>query len=158
MAEKAVPLTKDGMERLKQELDHLINVRRHEVADRIHASKELASAQNNSEYEEAKNEQAFVEGRIMTLEHMLQNATIIDEEAAHHASRVQIGSTVHVNDDASGKEMQYTIVGGAEAQPTKGLISNDSPVGLALLGKRVGDVVQISVPKGVLKLTVTKIS
>ena len=157
MAEKAVPLTKDGMERLKQELDQLINVRRHEVADRIHQSKELTSAQNSSEYEEAKNEQAFVEGRIMTLEHMLQNAIVIDEEAAHHASRVQIGSTVHVS-DGSGKAMEYTIVGGAEAQPTKGLISNDSPVGLALLGKRVGDEVQISVPKGVLKLTVKKIS
>ena len=157
MAEKVVPLTKDGMTRLQQELDHLINVRRHEVADRIHASKELASAQNNSEYEEAKNEQAFVEGRIMTLERMLYNAIVIDEEAAHHASRVQIGSTVHVSDGA-GKEMTYTIVGGAEAQPTKGLISNDSPVGLALLGKRVGDDVQISVPKGVLKLTVTAIT
>jgi transcription elongation factor GreA len=156
MAEKAVPLTKDGMARLKQELAHLIDVRRHEVANRIHQSKELASAQNNSEYEDAKNEQAFVEGRILTIEHMLQNAILIDEEAAHNASRVQIGSTVYVN-DAAGKEMQYTIVGGAEAQPTKGLISNDSPVGLALLGKRVGDVVQISVPKGVLKLTVTKI-
>jgi len=157
MAEKAVPLTKEGMVRLQEELNHLISVRRHEVADRIHQSKELTNAQNNSEYEEAKNEQAFVEGRIMTLERMLQNATVIDEEAAHHASRVQIGSTVHVS-DANGKEMTYTIVGGAEAQPTKGLISNDSPVGLALLGKRVGDRVQISVPKGVLKLTVTKIS
>jgi transcription elongation factor GreA len=157
MAEKAVPLTKAGMARLKDELDHLVSVRRHEVADRIHQSKELASAQNNSEYEEAKNEQAFVEGRILTLEHMLQNAIVIDEEAAHHASRVQIGSTVHVS-DGNGKEMQYTIVGGAEAKPTKGLISNDSPVGLALLGKRVGDQVQISVPKGVLKLKVTAIS
>jgi len=157
MAEKAVPLTKEGLARLQQELDHLINVRRHEVAERIHATRELASTQNNSEYEEAKNEQAFVEGRIMTLEHMLQNAIIIDEEAAHKASRVQIGSTVRVR-DAEGKETQYTIVGGAEAQPTKGYISNDSPVGLALLGKRVGDEVQISVPKGVLRLTVTEIS
>jgi transcription elongation factor GreA len=157
MAEKVVPLTREGMERMKEELNHLINVRRHEVADRIHASKELASAQNNSEYEEAKNEQAFVEGRILTLEHMLQNAMLIDEAAAHTASRVQIGSTVKVN-DGNGKEMQYTIVGGAEAQPGKGWISNDSPVGLALLGKRVGDLVQISVPKGVLKLTVTEIS
>ena len=157
MAEKAVPLTKEGLAKLKQELDHLINVRRHEVADRIHQSKEDATAQNNSEYEDAKNEQAFVEGRIMTLEHMLQNASIIDEEAAHHANRVQIGSTVHVN-DGDGKSFEYTIVGGAEAQPSKGYISNDSPVGLALLGKRVGDQVQISVPKGVLKLTVTAIT
>jgi transcription elongation factor GreA len=157
MAEKAVPMTKDGIERLEKELEHLRNVRRPEVAERIHAAKELASAQNNAEYEEAKNEQAFVEGRIMTLQHLLQNATIIDEEAAHHASLVQIGSTVHVQ-DADGKAIEYTIVGAAEARPTGGLISNESPVGMALLGKRVGDQVQISVPKGVLRLTVTGIS
>lgn len=149
-------MTKDGVVRLEKELEHLVNVRRAEVADRIHQAKELASAQNNSEYEEAKNEQAFVEGRILTLEHLLQNATIIDQEAAHQSSRVQIGSTVTVSDGA-GKTMEYTIVGGTESQPTKGLISNDSPVGMALLGKRVGDDVQISVPKGVLKLTVTQI-
>jgi transcription elongation factor GreA len=157
MAEKAVPMTKDGIQRLEKELEHLRNVRRPEVAERIHAAKELASAQNNAEYEEAKNEQAFVEGRIMTLQHLLQNATIIDEEAAHHASLVQIGSTVHVQ-DADGKAIEYTIVGAAEARPTGGLISNESPVGMALLGKRVGDEVQISVPKGVLRLTVTGIS
>src|SRR3954447_10924471 len=94
MAEKAMPMTKEGMERLEKELANLRDVRRHEVAARIHEAKELASAQNNSEYEEAKNEQAFVEGRIMTLEHLLANATVIDEEAAHHASRVQLGTKV----------------------------------------------------------------
>jgi len=157
MAEKAVPMTKEGIERLEKELDHLRSVRRHEVADRIHEAKELASAQNNAEYEEAKNEQAFVEGRIMTLEHLLQNATIIDEEAAHHASRVQVGSKVSVA-GADGKKTDYTIVGAAEARPTEGMISNESPVGRALLGKRVGDEVQIQVPKGVLRLTITGIS
>ena len=157
MAEKAVPLTKEGLERLEKELEHLRSVRRPEVAERIHAAKELASAQNNAEYEEAKNEQAFVEGRIMTLEHILQNASVIDEEAAHHASRVQIGSTVSVG-SGDGKIVEYTIVGPAEARPTEGLISNESPVGKALLGKRVGDEIQVSVPKGVLRLTVTSIS
>jgi transcription elongation factor GreA len=157
MAEKAVPMTKEGIERLEKELDHLRNVRRHEVAERIHEAKELASAQNNAEYEEAKNEQAFVEGRIMTLEHLLQNATVIDEEAAHHASIVQIGSKVSVT-AAEGQKTDYTIVGAAEARPTEGMISNESPVGRALLGKRVGDEVQIQVPKGVLRLTVTAIS
>jgi len=156
MAEKAVPMTKDGIKKLEKELDHLRSVRRHEVAGRIHEAKELASAQNNAEYEEAKNEQAFVEGRIMTLEHLLQNASLIDEEAAHHASQVQVGSSVTVNDE-NGKQVEYTIVGAAEAQPTSGLISNESPVGRALLGKRVGDEVQISVPKGVFRLTVTRI-
>jgi transcription elongation factor GreA len=157
MAEKAVPMTKEGIERLEKELEHLRNVRRHEVAERIHEAKELASAQNNAEYEEAKNEQAFVEGRIMTLEHLLQNATVIDEEAAHHASRVQIGSKVTVT-GPDDKKTDYTIVGAAEARPTEGLISNESPVGRALLGKRVGDEVQVQVPKGVLRLTVAKIS
>jgi transcription elongation factor GreA len=156
MAEKAVPMTKEGIQRLQKELDHLLEVRRPEVAERIHAAKELASAQNNAEYEEAKNEQAFVEGRILTLEHLLQNVTVIDEEAAHHANRVQLGSTVEVAGD--GKKMTYTIVGPAEANPTEGKLSNESPVGRALLGKRVGDEVQVQVPKGVTRFTVKNIS
>ena len=150
-------MTKEGIERLEKELDHLRNIRRQEVADRIHAAKELASAQNNAEYEEAKNEQAFVEGRILTLERLLQNATIIDVEAAHHANRVQLGSKVAVT-TSEGQSLEYTIVGPAEAHPTDGLISNESPVGRALLGKRVGDQVQVQVPRGVLRLTVNSIS
>ena len=157
MAEKAVPMTKDGIAKLEKELEHLLAVRRPEVAGRIHQAKELASAQNNSEYEEAKNEQAFVEGRIMTIEHLLQNVAVIDEEAAHHASRVQLGAKVGVT-TSEGKKMAYTIVGPAEAHPTDGLISNESPVGRALLGKRVGDEIQVSVPKGVTRMTVTSIS
>jgi transcription elongation factor GreA len=153
MAEKATPLTREGKARLEQELEHLVNVRRPEVAERIHESKELASTQNNAEYEEAKNEQAFVEGRILTLEHILQNAQVIDEEAAHNASRVQLGSRVKVS-SSEGEKHEYTIVGPAEARPTEGLISNESPVGRALLGKRVGDDVQVQVPKGLLRLTV----
>ncbi len=157
MAEKAVPMTKDGIERLEKELEQLRNVRRPEVAERIHAAKELASAQNNAEYEEAKNEQAFVEGRIMTLEHLLQNVSVIDEESAHHANRAQLGSKLTL-DSSDGHTLVYTIVGPAEARPTEGMISNESPVGRALLGKRVGDQVQVQVPKGVLRLTVKEIS
>ena len=157
MDEKAMPMTREGMERLEKELANLRDVRRHEVAARIHEAKELASAQNNSEYEEAKNEQAFVEGRIMTLEHLLANATVIDEEAAHHANRVQIGAKVGIK-TSNGKALDYTIVGAAEARPTEGMISNESPVGRALLGKRVGDEVQISAPKGVVKMSVVAIS
>ena len=156
MAEKAVPMTKEGIQRLQKELDHLLEVRRPEVAERIHAAKELASAQNNAEYEEAKNEQAFVEGRILTLEHLLQNVSVIDEEAAHNATRVQLGSTVEV--DADGRKMSYTIVGPAEANPGEGKLSNESPVGRALLGKRVGDEVQVQVPKGVTRFTVKSIA
>jgi transcription elongation factor GreA len=149
-------MTKDGIQRLQKELDHLLEVRRPEVAERIHAAKELASAQNNAEYEEAKNEQAFVEGRILTLEHLLQNVTVIDEEAAHHANRVQLGSTVEV--DGDGRKMTYTIVGPAEANPGEGKLSNESPVGRALLGKRVGDEIQVQVPKGVMRFTVKNIA
>jgi transcription elongation factor GreA len=157
MAEKAVPMTKDGIDKLEKELEHLRAVKRPDVADRIHQAKELASAQNNSEYEEAKNEQAFIEGRIITLERLLSNVSIIDEEAAHHASRVQLGAKVTISTD-DGKKMDYTIVGPAEVDAKLGHISNESPVGRALMGKRVGDKVQVSAPRGVMKLTVEGIS
>jgi transcription elongation factor GreA len=155
--EKNVPLTKDGLAKLEQELDHLKTVRRPQVAERIHQAKELASTQNNAEYDDAKNEQAFVEGRILTIEKLIQNSSVIDEEEAHHANRVQIGSNVTVV-GGDGKEEKYTIVGTAEADPKTGKISNESPVGRALLGKRVGDEVQVSVPKGITRFTVSSIS
>lgn len=156
MVDHPVLLTEEGLARLEKELEYLKTVRRPQVAERIRQAKELASTQNNAEYDDAKNDQAFVEGRILTLEKLIQDATIIDEEQAHHASQVQIGSTVHLV-DAQGKRQQFTIVGSAEADPKDGKISNESPVGQALLGKRVGDEVQVSVPKGLLRFTVTKI-
>ena len=158
MEDRPVLLTEEGRTKLTQELEHLKTVRRPEVADRIRQSKELASTQNNAEFDDAKNEQAFVEGRILTLEQMIQHATIIDEEQAHRASRVQIGSTVTVSEGKGKKLQQYHIVGSAEADPKEGRISNESPVGIALLGKRPGDAVQVNVPKGVLRFTITKIS
>ena len=151
---KPVPLTPEGLAKLERELDYLRTVRRQEVADRIHQAKELASTQNNAEYDDAKNEQAFVEGRILTLEKMIQNAVIIEER---HSSRVELGSKVSVV-NADGKEEHYTIVGSAEASPKDGRISNESPVGRALLGKSVGEEVQVQVPAGVLRLTITTIS
>ena len=157
MAEHPVPLTQDGLAKLEQELEYLKTVRRPQVAERIRQSKELASTQNNAEYDDAKNEQAFVEGRILTLEKLIQDSVLIDEEKAHHASQVQIGSTVSVA-VAEGKKQEFTIVGSAEADPTHGRISNESPVGRALLGKRVGDEVVVNVPKGALRYTVVKIS
>ncbi len=156
MPDQPVLLTEEGLAKLEQELEHLKHVRRPQVAERIRQSKELASTQNNAEYDDAKNEQAFVEGRILTLEKLIQDSTIIDEERAHHASQVQIGSTVTVS-EGKGKRQQFTIVGSAEADPKEGKISNESPVGRALLGKRVGDEVQVVVPKGTLRFTVTKI-
>ena len=157
MPEHPVLLTKEGFAKLEEELVHLKAARRPQVAERIRQAKELASTQNNAEYDDAKNEQAFVEGRILTLEKMIQDATLIDEEQAHHAKEVQIGSTVHVIEGKDKRE-QFTIVGSAEVDPKSGKISNESPVGIALLGKRVGDEVQVNVPKGVLRFTVTKIS
>jgi transcription elongation factor GreA len=157
MVDHPVLLTEEGLARLEKELEQLKTVRRPLVAERIRQAKELASTQNNAEYDDAKNDQAFVEGRILTLEQLIQDARIINEEEAHHASSVQIGSTIHLV-DSEGKKIQYTIVGSAEADPKGGRISNESPVGLALLGKRVGDEVQVSVPKGLLRFTLTKIS
>lgn len=158
MEEHPVLLTEEGLAKLKQELEQLKTVRRPEVAERIRQSKELTNTQNNAEFDDAKNEQAFVEGRILTLEQMIQDATIIDEERAHHASRVQIGSTVTVSEGTGKKLQQYHIVGSAEADPKEGRISNESPVGIALLGKRPGDAVQVNAPKGILRFTITKIS
>lgn len=157
MVDHPVLLTEEGLARLEKELEYLKTVRRPQVAERIRQAKELASTQNNAEYDDAKNDQAFVEGRILTLEKLIQDATIIDEKEAHHASQVQIGSTVSTV-DAAGKKQQFTIVGSAEADPKSGRISNESPVGRSLLGKRVGDEVQVSAPKGLLRFTITKIS
>lgn len=157
MAEKPVPLTKEGMAKLQEELDFLVTVRRPQIARRIQEAKELTSAQNNAEFDDAKNEQAFVEGRILTLERIIQNSTLIDEEEAHHSSRVRLGSTVTVATQ-NGQEEQYTIVGSAEANPAQGRISNESPVGRALLNKRVGDQVKANVPAGTLRLTITAIN
>lgn len=156
MVEKAVPLTREGLRRLEEELHYLKTVRRPQVADRIQQAKELVTTINNAEYDDAKNEQAFVEGRILTLERMLQNAVLIDEEQARHASHVQLGSTVTVL-HPNGETEDYTIVGVAEANPREGRISNESPVGRALLGKRVGDRVRVAVPAGVVELTVVSI-
>lgn len=154
MATKSVPLTREGLEKLKKELDHLQNVRRAEIAQRIHDAKELVGAQNAPEYEDARNEQAFVEGRILTLENMIQNAEIIEE--THDHQRVQLGSTVTVLNHKHDKEY-FTIVGSAEADPKEHRISNESPVGLALLGKNVGDEVSVEAPKGTLRWTIVSI-
>jgi transcription elongation factor GreA len=154
MPGKPVPLTKEGLEKLQKELDYLINVRRAEVARRIHEAKELVGAQNTPEYDDARNEQAFVEGRILTLENIIQNAVIIEEAHDHH--RVSLGSTVTVINH-KGEREHYTIVGSAEADPKAGKISNESPVGLALLGKTVGDEVEVKAPAGTLRWTIVRI-
>jgi len=155
MSGKPVPLTKEGLDKLQKELDELLTVRRAEVAQRIHDAKELVGAQNAPEYEDARAEQAFVEGRIQEIEAMLQNAVMIDDKGRDH-QKVSLGSKVEVKDH-KGKKITYTIVGIAEADPKEGKISNESPVGMAMLGKKVGDKIDIKAPAGDMTWSVVKI-
>ncbi|MDP9236593.1 MAG: transcription elongation factor GreA [Chloroflexota bacterium] len=157
MVEKIQPITKDGLAKIQEELRYLETERRREVAEKIHQAKELSNTQNNAEYEDAKNEQAMVEGRIAQLQSLIQNAEIIDVAGAHRSKSVILGSTVKVKTD-QGKAQEYTIVGPAEADPRQGKISNESPVGRALIGKKLNDEVQVSVPRGLIKMKITKIS
>lgn len=157
MVEKSQPITREGLAKIEDELRHLETVRRSQVADKIRQAKELASTQNNAEYEDAKNEQAMVEGRILQLHALIQNAELIDEDGASKSKQVTLGSHVKVKSN-EGKAVEYVIVGPAEADPREGKISNESPVGRALMGKRVNDEVQVSVPKGLITYKVTKIS
>ena len=155
MNSKPTYLSKDGLEKLRAELEEMVNVRRAEVATRIHDAKEHGDLSENAEYEDAKNEQAFVEGRIQQLEALIKNATIIDE---HHSSdHVAIGSTVHLT-GADGTEETFTIVGSTEAKPAEGRISNESPVGRALLGKKKGEKVVVRAPGGDQIYTIGKIA
>ena len=157
MVDKPQPITKEGLARIEEELGHLETVRRREVADKIHQAKELASSQNNAEYEDAKNEQAMVEGRILQLQSLIKNATIIDKEGDHKSKTIMLGSNVKMK-TAEGKSVEYTIVGPAEADPREGKISNESPVGRALIGKKLNDEVQVNAPKGLVTYKITKIS
>ena len=151
---KPTYLSREGLSRLRAELDELQNVRRAEVATRIHDAKEHGDLTENAEYEDAKNEQAFIEGRIASLEALIKNAVLIDEN--HSTTHVQIGSTVELKSD-DGVE-RYTIVGSAEAAPGNGRISNESPVGRALLGRKKGDKVKVTVPAGDFTYTIVGIS
>jgi transcription elongation factor GreA len=157
MASKEVILTQGGLEKLEKELEHLKSIKRREVAARIKTAISFGDISENSEYEDAKNEQAFIEGRIITLEKMLRNVRLIDD-AETNGDKVGIGSTVILKDLEFDEDFKYTIVGSAEANPAENKISNESPVGKAILGKKINDTVEVSVPAGVLKYQVIKIS
>jgi transcription elongation factor GreA len=148
-------LTNAGLANLRSEIEELRTTRRQMVAERIQKAKEIGGTVDNAEYDEAKNEQAFIEGRILTLENLINNAVIISE-ASGPSEVVRIGSRVTVTNQKK-KKQEYTIIGSAEADPAQGKISNVSPIGKALLGKRVGDVTEVNVPAGKIKLEVTKI-
>jgi transcription elongation factor GreA len=152
----AMYLTKEGFQKLQDELEYLRTAKRQEVAERLHEAMEGGELIENAEYEAAKNEQAFVEGRIQELEIILAAAHIIDETAAHlDPNLVQVGDTVVIKDE-DGSSEEYTIVGAAEADPRAGKISNESPLGKALLNHHPGDVVTVDAPGGSFKVTVVK--
>lgn len=157
MAEKQIMLTLEGLKKLENKLEHLKTVRRTDVAERIKQAIEFGDISENSEYEDAKNEQAFIEGEIMTLEKMLRNSKIIDEGDIG-TDVVSLGCTVKLKDLEFDEDLQYTIVGSAEADPTEFKISNESPVGQAIIGQKVGSVVEVNVPAGVLKYEVLEIT
>ena len=152
-----VILTPEGLTKLKDELAHLQNDGRREVAERIKEAREFGDISENSEYDDAKNAQAMLESKIAQLEEKLRSAQVIDGKDLD-TDEVHIGSTVHVKDQDSGKSEAYTIVGSAEANPAESKLSNESPVGRALLGHKRNDVVSVQVPKGpARKLKITKI-
>ncbi len=156
MKEKDVMLTVTGLKQLEEELEQLKTVKRRQVAERIKQAIEFGDISENSEYEDAKNEQAFIEGRILTLEKMLRNAKIIDDENLGNEV-VSLGSKVLLKDLEYGDELEYTIVGSVEADPEASKISNESPVGKAIIGQPKGIVVEVNVPAGVLKYEILDI-
>jgi len=147
-------LTREGLKKLEEELEHLRTVRRAQVAERLHNAQEDGELIENAEYEDAKNEQAFVEGRILTLEAMLSNAVIIKDNGPEGI--VALGSKITVKENGGRPEV-YMLVGAAEASPKEGRISNESPLGRALLGRRVGDEVKVNAPAGTLSFRVVAI-
>ena len=149
-------LSREGLEKLKEELEHLRTVRRQEVAAQIQQSRERGGTVSNAEYEEAKNELAFTEGRILTLDNIINNALIINENQGA-LDAVEVGSTVTV-ENQDGKSLEYTIMGSTEADPSQGRISNVSPIGKSLLGKRVGEVTEVNIPSGKIKLQIVSIA
>jgi transcription elongation factor GreA len=154
---KDVILTPDGLAKLKADLEYLQGEKRREVAARIKEAREFGDIMENSEYDDAKNEQAMLEARIAQLEERLRSASVIDATGLG-TDEVRVGSVVHVKDEKSGKSVKYAIVGSAEANPAENRLSNESPVGKALIGHRRNEVVEVSVPRGPKrKLKITKI-
>ena len=154
--EKQYPMTVAGKQKLQDELTHLITVKRKEVVERIKIARSFGDLSENSEYDSAKEDQAFVEGRISTLESMIRNAVIIEGEGNNDT--VTLGKTVTFVEIPDGDEETYTIVGSAEADPIEGLISNDSPSAKGLIGKSTGDRVKILTPGGEMDVEIKTIS
>jgi transcription elongation factor GreA len=155
MGQKEIRITQEGLENLEKELQHLVMVRRPEVAEKIKRAREMGGTENNAEYDDAKNEQAFVEGRILMLENIVKNAVVIESPVLPDV--VELGNKVLIQNQ-DGKIEQYTIVGSTESNPIEGKISDESPVGRALLGKKIGNKVQVNTPAGIFTLKIIEIS
>ncbi len=154
---KETLLTPQGLEELKAKIDHLLKDRRREVADRIREARDFGDIAENSEYDDAKNEQAMLEKQISDLEDKLRNSRVIDESEVTNEA-VNVGVTVHIKDQKTDKSTKFKIVGSAEADPSEQKLSNESPVGKALMGRKRGDEVSVPVPRGpARKLKITKI-
>jgi transcription elongation factor GreA len=154
--QKDVILTPEGLENLKKEIEHLSTTKRREVAERIKEAREFGDISENSEYDDAKNEQAMLEARIAQLEDKLRSAQVINASELD-TNVVRVGSLV-TGEDEKGKNFTYTIVGSTEADPTNGRLSNESPIGKALVGRKRGDTVTVPAPKGERRLTIAEIS
>lgn len=155
MVQKEVYLTKEGYDELKARLEELTTVARHEIAAKIKRAREFGDLSENAEYEEAKQEQGFIEGEIMEIEYKLKNAVIIEKK---RTSKISMGSCVKVYDRDMEEEVAYTIVGSDEVDIDKGFISNESPMGTALLGHKKGDVVTVDAPMGKIELEILSVS
>jgi transcription elongation factor GreA len=153
---KEVILTAEGYEKLKQEIDHLRGEKRREVAERIRVAREFGDIAENAEYDDAKNEQAMLEHRIMQLEERLLSARVITKKEISKDA-VSIGSKVRLRDVAANKTFEYHIVGSAEANPAENKLSNESPVGKAIMGKKKGEIVEVAAPRGSLKFKIMEI-
>ncbi len=156
MVNKEVIVTPLGYKKLEEELEQLKTVKRHDVTEKIRNAVSYGDISENSEYEDAKNEQAFVEGRILTIENMLRNARIIKEDEVN-TDVVSVGTTVRLKDIEFAETVEYTIVGSTEADPMANLISNESPLGSAILGRKKNEIVDVNTPSGVMKYKVLSI-
>jgi transcription elongation factor GreA len=156
VSRKELILTEEGLKQLQDELTYLSTVKREEVAERIRQARDFGDITENSEYDDAKNEQALLEHRIAVLQEKLRRARVI-KDSDIDTDRVSVGSTVTLRDKKAGNVRIYTLVGSAEADPTKARLSNESPVGQAIIGKKVGDVVTVPVPVGALDLEILAI-
>ena len=154
---KEVILTSEGYEKLKQEIEYLANDKRREVADRIRVAREFGDIAENSEYDDAKNEQALLEHRIAQLEERLRNARVISKKEIS-SDVVSIGSRVRLRDVDAKETIEYHIVGSAEANPSENKLSNESPVGKAIMGRKKGEVVEVTAPRGALKFKILEIA